>query len=111
MRGGEEGTVAVAKGREHRQEVEPLPLCPSLIRRRGRSQEGVALEVARRRGPPWRSCAGEDCQGGAQEGAAIIDVLLHRLADVEVLEEAETGCAALLHLPVTPPYQIRTSEA
>jgi hypothetical protein len=30
---------------------------------------------------------------------------------VEVLEEAETGCAALLHLPVTPPYQIRTSEA
>jgi hypothetical protein len=42
--------VAVAKGCEHRQEVEPLPLCPSLIRRQGRSQEGVALEVARRRG-------------------------------------------------------------
>jgi hypothetical protein len=63
-------------------------------------------------GSPWRSRTGEDRrQGGAQEEAAIVDVLLHRLADVEVLEEAETGRATLLHRPATPPCQIRTSEA
>jgi hypothetical protein len=64
-----------------------------------------------REGAPWRSRAGEDHhQGGSQEGAAVVDVLLHRLVNVEVLEEAETGRAALLHRLATLPCQIRTSE-
>jgi hypothetical protein len=55
-----------------------------------------------REGAPWRSRAGEDHHQG--------DVLLHRLVNVEVLEEAETGRAALLHRLATLPCQIRTSE-